>query len=110
MDAVTLFNVKPSLIFRDAGWLQPLSEPPSGNPYMGERELETMAALLSDVFRVGRARSLFVYGKPGTGKTLCIKYVVNEINKHAEVSGAPVAAVYVTPAGLGRHITLCVKF
>lgn len=92
---MTLFNVKPSLIFQDAGWLQPLSEPPSGKPIHRERELETMAALLSDVFRVGRARNLFVYGKPGTGKTLCIRYVVNEVNRHAEASGAPVAAVYV---------------
>lgn len=92
---MTLFNVKSSLIFKDARWLQPLSDPPGGKPLGRGRDLKIMADLISDVFRVGRARNLLVYGKPGTGKTLCIKYIVGEVKLAAEALGLPVAAAYV---------------
>jgi cell division control protein 6 len=42
-----------------------------------------MATYLSELFKIGQARNLFIYGKPGTGKTICINYLLNEINKHA---------------------------
>jgi cell division control protein 6 len=92
---MTLFKVKSSSIFKDAKWLQPLSDPPNGKPLCRDADLKLMAAFLSEVFRIGQARNLFVYGKPGTGKTVCVRYLLKEINKHAEETKALVSAIYV---------------
>jgi cell division control protein 6 len=101
MKALTLFEEKPCRIFQDASWLQPLSPPPSGAPLCREKDLRFMAAFLSDVFRTGQARNLFIFGKPGTGKTLCVQYLLREIEKYAKEKGIPVLAVYVN-AGRAR--------
>jgi len=92
---MTLFQPRESQIFKDARWLQPLSDPPDGKPLCREADLEYMAFFLSDLFRTGRARNLFIFGKPGTGKTLCVRYLLNEIRRHGEREGIPLAAVYV---------------
>jgi len=101
MKALTLFEDRPTKIFKDASWLQPLSPPPSGAPLCREDDLKFMASYLSDVFRTGQARNLFIFGKPGTGKTLCVQYLLRKIEKHAEEKGIPVLAVYVN-AGKAR--------
>lgn len=92
---MTLFENVPSEIFKDAGWLQPLSDPPSGKPLCREWDLKLMASFLSEIFRSGQARNLFIHGKPGTGKTVCVRYLLSEINKHADETKAPILAVYV---------------
>jgi cell division control protein 6 len=92
---MTLFENAPSRIFKDAGWLQPLSDPPGGKPLCREGDLELMASFLSEIFRCGQARNLFIYGKPGTGKTVCVRYLLSEINKHVEETKTLVSAVYV---------------
>ena len=92
---MTLFENLQSRIFKDARWLQPLSEPPSGKPLCRESDLEFMASFLLEIFRAGHGRNLFIYGKPGMGKTVCMRYLLNEINKHAEETEMPVSAVYV---------------
>ncbi len=95
MNTMGLFEIKPSSIFRDARWLQPLSDPPGGRPLCRDEDLKIMADLISGVFRVGRGRNLFVCGRPGTGKTLCIKYIINEVRRSAKALAAPIWAVYV---------------
>ena len=92
---MTLFETRESRIFKDAGWLQPLSDPPSGKPLCRDEDLKTMALFLSDVFKTGQARNLFIYGKPGTGKTVCIQYLLREIRRYADEQCAPLVAVYV---------------
>lgn len=92
---MTLFQPRESRIFKDAGWLQPLCDPPSGKPLCRDEDLKTMALFLSDVFKTGQARNLFIYGKPGTGKTVCVKYLLKEIRRHADEQRAPLVAVYV---------------
>lgn len=96
-----LFEEKPHRILKDASWLQPLSPPPSGIPLCREVDLRFMASFLSDVFRTGHARNLFIFGKPGTGKTVCVQYLLGEVEKHAKELGFPVLAVYVN-AGRAR--------
>lgn len=90
-----MFEDKPSRIFRDARWLQPLSPPPSGRPLCRDNDLRFMASFLSELFRTGQARNLFIFGKPGTGKTICVQYLVGEVEKHAVAKGFPVLTAYV---------------
>lgn len=92
---MTLFQPRENCIFKDARWLQPLSNPPGDKPLCRETDLKVMAAYLSEIFRCGQARNLFVYGEPGTGKTVCVRHLLSEINKHAQQTKAPVLAVYV---------------
>jgi len=92
---MTLFQREESRIFKDSSWLQPLSDPPNEKPLCREAALEYMASFLSGLFKTGQARNLFVFGKPGTGKTLCVQYLLREIRKHAKKEAVPLAAVYV---------------
>jgi cell division control protein 6 len=92
---MTLFQQRESRIFEDARLLQPLSDPPSGMPLCRDADLRAMASSLSDVFTTGQARNLFIFGKPGTGKTVCVQYLLSEMRKHAEENHVPLIAVYV---------------
>ena len=92
---MSLFGDRSSRIFKDASWLQPLSDPPSGMPLCRENDLRLMASFLSELFRSGQARNLFIFGKPGTGKTVCVQYLLGEAEKHAKERGFPVLTVYV---------------
>jgi cell division control protein 6 len=92
---MTLFQDRESRIFKDARWLQPLSNPPGGKPLCREADLKVMAAFLSEIFRVGQARNMFIYGKPGTGKTICVRHLLTEIKGYAQQTSAPVMATYV---------------
>ncbi|MCK4424588.1 AAA family ATPase [Candidatus Bathyarchaeota archaeon] len=90
-----MFQDRESRIFKDSTWLQPLSDPPGGKPLCREADLTVMAAYLSEIFRAGQARNLFIHGKPGTGKTVCIRHLLSEINRHTQQTNAPVMATYV---------------
>jgi cell division control protein 6 len=92
---MSLFKTEPSTILKDARWLQPLSDPPCGKPVCRDSELRTIAALMSELFRSGQARNLFIYGKPGTGKTLCIRYLLDEISKYAVEFNSPILTTFV---------------
>jgi cell division control protein 6 len=89
------FKTDSANIIKDARWLQPLSDPPNGKPLCRESDLKLIASHLTDLFRTGQERNLFIYGKPGTGKTACAKYVLSEVAKHAHETNAPVLTAYV---------------
>jgi len=92
----SLFRVgRPSAVFRDVGWLQPLSPSPSGVPVGREVELRAIAACLANVFEGGVGRNVFVYGKPGTGKTFCVRYVLERLRAFVEAKSLDVLVVYV---------------
>lgn len=92
---MNLFKPRKSLIFKDASWLQPLSNPPGGKPLCRDADLRVMATFLSEIFRAGQARNLFIHGKPGTGKTVCIRHLLNEVNRHATETNTKVTTAYV---------------
>jgi archaeal cell division control protein 6 len=96
------FETKRSNIFEDASWLDPLSNPPGGMPLCRDEYLKLMASHISEVFRTGRARNLFIWGPPGTGKTVCVQYLLKEIQQHAEDIKVSVATTYVN-AGRTRN-------
>jgi len=45
-----------------------------------EKEIESIEKALAPALKGERGRNLFIYGRTGTGKTACSKYVINEIN------------------------------
>ncbi len=52
-----------------------------------DQQIEGVASILAPIIRGERASNLFVYGKTGTGKTLCVQYVTNEILKRVQDVG-----------------------
>ena len=51
------------------------------------QQVEAVASILAPALKGERASNLFVYGKTGTGKTLCVQYVAKEILKRVNDSG-----------------------
>ncbi|MCL5429895.1 MAG: hypothetical protein M1504_00270 [Candidatus Marsarchaeota archaeon] len=55
-----------------------------------EREINSIERALAPSLKGERGRNLFIYGKTGTGKTSCVKYVIDEIknipNVRAKIS------------------------
>lgn len=92
----SLFRIeKSSRVFRDVGWLQPLSPSPSGLPVGREAELRAIATCLAGVFEVGVGRNVFVYGKSGSGKTFCVRFVLDRGRAFVESRGLGVLVTYV---------------
>jgi archaeal cell division control protein 6 len=66
-------------LFKDKGILQ-LNYTPEEIPHRDE-QIKQIASILAPVLRGDRPSNLFLYGKTGTGKTLSIQYVKNELLK-----------------------------
>ncbi len=66
-------------IFKNKAMLQN-SYQPEEIPHRG-KEIKQVASILAPVLRGDRASNLFLYGKTGTGKTLSIQYVKDELLK-----------------------------
>ena len=48
-----------------------------------EEYLKEIAKILAPSLRLEKCSNLFIYGKTGTGKSLCVKYVSNKMEKIA---------------------------
>ncbi|MEM3074355.1 MAG: orc1/cdc6 family replication initiation protein [Candidatus Pacearchaeota archaeon] len=66
-------------LFKDKFVLQ-ASYTPETIPHRDE-QIEQIAAILAPVLRGEKTSNLFIYGKTGTGKTLSVQYVKNELLK-----------------------------
>jgi len=60
-----------------------------------DNEIKQIASILAPSLRGERTSNLFVYGQTGTGKTLSINYVKEELLKRAEKIGAKLKIEYV---------------
>jgi len=69
-------------LFKNKGVLQ-VRYTPSSIPHR-DNQIKSIASILASTLRGERPSNLFVYGKTGTGKTLSVQYVQNEIMKKAE--------------------------
>ena len=92
---MSLFASEESSILQEPKWLEPLSNPPGGRPLCRDAYLKLMARHLNNIFTTGQARNLFIYGGPGTGKTVCVKHLLSEVARHALETNAPVQTAYV---------------
>ena len=64
-------------VFKDKGILQ-TNYTPSTIPHR-DSEIEQVASILAPALRKERPSNLFIYGKTGSGKTLSIHYVREEM-------------------------------
>jgi len=80
-------------IFKDKQFLQS-NYTPEIIPHR-EKEIEQIAGILAPSLRLERPSNLFIYGKTGTGKTLCVKYVESELIKRALKQNIELSILYV---------------
>lgn len=59
-----------------------------------ESQINQIASILAPALRLDKPSNIFIYGKTGTGKTLCIKHTINYIIKAAEKNSIPLKVLY----------------
>jgi len=59
-----------------------------------EKQIEHLASIMAPVLRGEKCSNVFLYGKTGTGKTLSIQFVSNELKKKAKEVGAEIRIEY----------------
>ena len=60
-----------------------------------EEQIESVASILAPALRMEKPSNLFLYGKTGTGKTLSIKYVMNQLLETAKKKNVPLEIYYI---------------
>ena len=73
-------------IFRDKAMLQSNYKPEQVQHR--EEQIKQIASILAPVLRGEKPSNLFLYGKTGTGKTLSINYISEELLKRAKKEGS----------------------
>ena len=82
-----------STIFKDKNVLQS-NYTPETIPHR-DKQIKQVASILAPALRTERPSNLFIYGKTGTGKTISIQYIRNELMKRAEKQNIPLVIEYV---------------
>ncbi|MEM1535074.1 MAG: orc1/cdc6 family replication initiation protein [Candidatus Pacearchaeota archaeon] len=59
-----------------------------------EQQIKQVAKILSCALRLEKPSNLFIYGKTGTGKTLVIKYIINELLKKTKELNLALNIIY----------------
>jgi len=75
-------NFDKNKIFKNKSLLQ-INHKPEEIPHRKE-QIKQIASILAPILRGERASNLFLYGKTGTGKTLSVQYVRDEILKRVK--------------------------
>lgn len=59
-----------------------------------EKQINELALMLAPILRGEKPSNVFIYGKTGTGKSLCIKKVINSLHEMAERADKNVKIIY----------------
>ncbi|MGQ4557418.1 AAA family ATPase [Halobellus sp. GM3] len=85
----------PDPIFADKELLR-VSHLPEGDRIIGrDRELQKLANAIKDAQRGDTPNNVLIYGKTGTGKSLCSKYITRDLTQAAADNGVRVGVAYV---------------
>jgi len=57
-------------------------------------QMKQLASILAPSLRSDKPSNLFIYGKTGSGKTLCIKHTISKMNQLAENRKIPLKIIY----------------
>ena len=79
-------------LFNNKGVLQ-VRYTPKSIPHRDE-QIKSIASILASTLRGERPSNLFIYGKTGTGKTLSVQYVTDELIKKSEDIGVELRFEY----------------
>lgn len=60
-----------------------------------ENQIRCLGMIVAPLLKAARCSNIFIYGKPGTGKTAVIRYVLNRLVEKAVDSGGLVKVAYV---------------
>ena len=60
-----------------------------------DKQIKQVASILGPTLRLERPSNLFIYGKTGTGKTLSMQYIQNELLKRAKEQSLPLTIEYI---------------
>lgn len=60
-----------------------------------DQQIEALAKILAPSLRLEKPSNIFIFGKPGTGKTLVTRYVTNNLKKVADEEKVPLDILYV---------------
>ncbi len=79
-------------LFKDHGALS-LKFTPDNIPHR-EHEISLLAQILAPALKIIKPSNVFIYGKPGTGKTLVVKNVISELNRVSSKNNLPLKIIY----------------
>lgn len=65
-----------------------------GQIFHRAEQIDVVANILAPCLRGERPSNVFIYGKTGTGKTLTIKYITEQLQKKAQERELPVKVIY----------------
>ncbi len=60
-----------------------------------QQQIELIASMLGPALRSEKPSNIFVYGKPGVGKTVCVQYVLKTLEQAAIAKGASLKTIYI---------------
>jgi len=86
-------SVNTNNLFRDKSLLQ-INHKPENIPHR-DQQITQIASILSPLLKGDRPSNLFLYGKTGTGKTLSIQYVKDELLKRSGDGGVSLRIEYI---------------
>jgi DNA replication protein DnaC len=65
----------------DPSLLRPISDPPNMRVAIRRHSMRALRALILENIRSQAVSCIFIFGKPGTGKTLCVRAALTELTK-----------------------------
>jgi cell division control protein 6 len=60
-----------------------------------QQQIELLASILGPALRGEKPSNIFVYGKPGVGKTVCVQYVLKTLEQAATAKNTPLKTIYI---------------